>query len=197
MTAIESIATKDGETITLPTPTGTPLANAKTYTFAGWVVGDVADTAVAPDFYEAGSTYTVDGDVTFTALYYYTGEESTGDTGKFVLISDPSVLADGYELMIVSNGYTSNMALGCDYASADTNFDGRTVTVTNNTITPDSTVQIFTVIDNGDGTVSLLSNLTDSEGNDYYLASASNTSNDITIASYPVSYTHLTLPTKA
>ena len=57
--AIESIATKDSETVALPTPTGTPLANAKAYTFAGWVIGTVADTVAAPVFYEAGSEYTV------------------------------------------------------------------------------------------------------------------------------------------
>ena len=67
-------------TITLPTPTGTPTANAHNYEFLGWVSGSVSDTTTQPTYYTAGSSYTITGNATLTALYRYTENTGSGAT---------------------------------------------------------------------------------------------------------------------
>ena len=65
-------------TITLPTPTGTPTANAQSYEFIGWTTGSVNDTTTLPTYYAAGDSYTITGNATLTALYRYNASTGTG-----------------------------------------------------------------------------------------------------------------------
>ncbi len=65
-------------TITLPTPTGTPTANAQSYEFVGWTTGAVSDTTTLPTCYAAGSSYTITGNATLIALFRYNTSTGTG-----------------------------------------------------------------------------------------------------------------------
>ena len=84
------------DTITLPTPTGSPTANAHNYEFYGWVSASVNDTTTMPTHYAAGSSYTITGNETLIALYRYTentgsgavGFDPSGNGGTFVLAAD-------------------------------------------------------------------------------------------------------------
>ena len=190
--AIDPITAFDGTKITLPEPTGTLLANAENYVFAGWVTADVAD-ATDTDFVEAGE-YTVTGNVTFKALYSWVGEGSYGDDGVYKLLTeaDAASLDTGWMLIIANDGkwQSKTMALA-DYTSGgNEKFAGKTVTVTNNTITvpASSDVQQFTVVKDADsGYFYLISNYTDSEDTLYYLTSCTNTANanNITLTANP------------
>ena len=150
--AIDPITAFDTFKITLPEPTGTLAADAEDYRFAGWVTEDV-DDGTDTEFVEAGE-YTVSGDVTFKALYYWVGEGSFGgeDVYKLLTEDDLSSLDTGWTLIIANDGkwQSKTMALA-DYPSGDTEsekFAGKTVTVSNNTITLSATsdVQRFTVV---------------------------------------------------
>ncbi len=68
------------DTITLPQPTGAPLADAHSYQFLGWTTQPVQDSTAAPTVYPAGSDYTVKADTTLYALYTYR-VSTTGETG--------------------------------------------------------------------------------------------------------------------
>lgn len=65
-----------GESIKLPTPTGTLAADKYTYKFVGWTEEPIKETSNKPDYYNAGKYITVNDDMTFYALYSY-------NTGKF------------------------------------------------------------------------------------------------------------------
>ena len=90
--------------VTLPTPTGNPTANAHAYSFAGWVSGTVNDTQTAPVFYPAGAAYPVTGNETLTALYTY--DEYVGGAGvqSLMQMTAGDTLQDGDELVIVAHG---------------------------------------------------------------------------------------------
>ena len=60
-----------GDTVTLPTPVGTPTADAHAYMFYGWVDARVADTDMRPDCLYSGDAVTLTANRTFYALYYY------------------------------------------------------------------------------------------------------------------------------
>ena len=190
--AIDPITAFDGAKINLPEPTGTLAANAENYQFAGWVTTDVTDETDT-DFIEAGE-YTVTGDVTFKALYTWVGEGSFGDDGVYKLLTeeDAASLDTDWMLVIANDGkwQSKTMALA-DYTSGgNEKFAGKTVTVTNNTITvpASSDVQQFTVVKDADsGYFYLISNYTDSEDTLYYLTSCTNTANanNITLTANP------------
>ena len=91
-----------GESFTFPTPSGTPSADAHEYTFHGWALVKVEDTTTAPTFYQAGSSYTPTGDITFYALYTYT--EGDGNT-SYSLVTDTSTLYDGASVVIAATNY--------------------------------------------------------------------------------------------
>ena len=60
-----------GDVVTLPAPTGTPSANAQAYAFYGWVSERVSDTNTRPDCLFEGDSFTLTGDCTLYALYFY------------------------------------------------------------------------------------------------------------------------------
>ena len=191
--AIGDITAFAGATIKLPTPTGTLLANAEDYVFAGWVTADVADDT-DPTYTEAGS-YTVTGNVTFKALYTWIDEESSfGTEGVYKLLTENDLndLNTGWMLIIANDGkwQSKTMAMAGYANSGHEKFVGADVTVSNNTITLSSNTavqQFCAVKDAASGNFYLISDLTDSEGNDYYLTSCTNTANanDITLTSNP------------
>ena len=183
--AIADITAFDGATITLPTPTGTLLANAEDYVFLGWTTSGVADSTNAA-YTEAGS-YTVTGSVTFKALYTWVDEATSfGNEGVYKLLTEDNLLDldTGWRVIIVNHGYSTTKAMADYAASNQNNFAGANVTVSNNTITlsSSSTVQQFSVVNDAlSGNFYLISNYTDNENNDYYLSSSSSTSNNITL----------------
>ncbi len=78
-----------GDTITLPTPTGTPTANAHNYAFRGWTTAPIEDDVTeVPTFVKAGTELTVtDPSVTYYALYsYFIADEGFGE-GEFNLVT--------------------------------------------------------------------------------------------------------------
>ena len=78
-----------GDTITLPTPTGTPTANAHNYAFRGWTTAPIEDDITeVPTFVKAGTEVTVtDPSITYYALYsYFIADEGFGD-GEFNLVT--------------------------------------------------------------------------------------------------------------
>lgn len=182
--AIAPITAFDGATVTLPTPTGTLLANAQDYVFVGWVTADVQDSTDT-EYLEPGS-YTVTGNVTFKALYTWIDEaNSFGTEGVYKLLTENDLddLDTGWSVIIVNNGYSPTKAMA-DYSSSGNNFRGANVTVSNNTITvgSSSAIQQFTVEkDDASGCYYLLSNYTDNEDNDYYLAACHNSDNRIAL----------------
>ena len=191
--AIDPITAFDTFKITLPEPTGTLAADAEDYRFAGWVTEDV-DDGTDTEFVEAGE-YTVSGDVTFKALYYWVGEGSFGgeDVYKLLTEDDLASLDTGWTLIIANDGkwQSRTMALA-DYAnSGNDKFVGKVVTVTNNTITlsASSTVQVFTAVKNAETGFFYL--ITDAyvgnDGEPCYLTSCTNTANanNITLTTNP------------
>ncbi len=65
-----------GDTVKLPTPTGTLTADKYDYTFVGWTDAPISDTSTKPTYSNAGKYVTANADMTFYALYSY-------KTGKF------------------------------------------------------------------------------------------------------------------
>ncbi len=65
-----------GDTVTLPTPSGKPSADAHEYLFYGWTDGSVSDTDARPDCLYAGKTLVLTDDRTFYALYSYAAESA-------------------------------------------------------------------------------------------------------------------------
>ena len=113
--------------ITLPTPTGTPTANAHNYEFLGWVSGSVNDTTTQPTYYTAGSSYTITGNATLTALYRY-----TENTGSGAVSFDPSGQGGTFVLAANVNGtYYGLPVSGLGGARPV----GSTITVTNGAVT--------------------------------------------------------------
>ena len=60
------------DSVTLPTPDGTPTADKYAYAFVGWTDGVVNNSSVAPTLYPAGSAYVLpSGGATLYAVYSY------------------------------------------------------------------------------------------------------------------------------
>ena len=115
------------DSITLPTPSGTPTANAHNYEFYGWVSAAVNDTTTQPTYYAPGSSYTITGNATLIALYRYTENTGSGATdfdpsgqgGTFVLAAN---VGGTYYALPVSSLGTARPA-------------GASITVTNGAVT--------------------------------------------------------------
>ncbi|MBQ4422768.1 MAG: fibronectin type III domain-containing protein [Clostridia bacterium] len=60
-----------GDSVRLPSPSGTPEADAHTYRFYGWTDARVEDTETRPDFLKTGTTVLLTENRTFYALYSY------------------------------------------------------------------------------------------------------------------------------
>ena len=91
---VEPISYYAGESITLPDATA-----PEGYRFMGWVTETVEDTTVKPSYLNAGSKYTLNGDVEFFALYSYSDGEGFGD---WVLVTDASALRGGIQVVLAS-----------------------------------------------------------------------------------------------
>ncbi|MBQ6431496.1 MAG: endonuclease [Oscillospiraceae bacterium] len=151
------------DSITLPTPTGTPTANAHNYEFLGWVSGSVSDTTTQPTYYAAGSSYTITGNATLIALYRY-----TENTGSGAVSFDPSGQGGTFVLAANVNGtYYGLPVSGLGGARPV----GSTITVTNGAVTSaNASGYEWTLAPSGSG-------FTISDGNGTYLTySGSSTS---------------------
>jgi hypothetical protein len=60
-----------GDTVKLPTPSGTPEADAHEYRFYGWTDARTEDTETRPDFRKAGTSVLLTESCTYYALYSY------------------------------------------------------------------------------------------------------------------------------
>ena len=89
-----AISSYVGETITLPEGTA-----PQGYRFVGWVLNKVEDTTVKPSYYEAGSTYTLNGNVTFMGLYSYSDGEGFGE---WIRVTGEDDLRSGIQLVLAS-----------------------------------------------------------------------------------------------
>ena len=98
-----SLSCYEGESITLPTPTGTPTADAQNYQFSGWVTSPVDNSSERPTVLAAGSSYTPTASTTLYALYAYV----TGSNGTIAyhLVTDASQLVTGASVIIAAADY--------------------------------------------------------------------------------------------
>ena len=126
-----SLSTYAGESITLPTPTGTPTATAQSYSFLGWVTASVTDSTTRPTVYYAGNSYTPTASTTLYALYTYTSGYTTYYTTVLSnacshsytsVVTAPTCTEDGYTthtctLCGVSYIDSTVAALGHNYVS--------------------------------------------------------------------------------
>ena len=102
-----AITTYAGNSVTLPKPSGSPKADAFTYSFVGWTDASVTDSETKPMVYTAGSSYKLNGNTTFYALYTY---EDFGGDGYYLQVTNADQLVDGGNVVIVSA--TANYAMG-------------------------------------------------------------------------------------
>ncbi len=66
-----------GDSIRLPSVTGTPAGVENTVKFLGWTKNAVNRSTSRPSYTAAGSNYTVNGDITFHSLYSYVENGTT------------------------------------------------------------------------------------------------------------------------
>lgn len=76
-----------GDTVTLPKPEGTPIADRYDYSFVGWTTDEVSDTESKPSYLPAGSELTLSADTTLFALYTYS-VSAEGDGAVFCALQD-------------------------------------------------------------------------------------------------------------
>ncbi len=113
----EAISGYTGDTITLPTPSGTPAANAQSYAFYGWVTERVADTGERPDCLYAGDSVVLTEDRVFYALWSYAVQNGTSlPAGTYMkLVTEPAdwsgeaVLTYGGSFVLSSNTTASKV----------------------------------------------------------------------------------------
>ena len=137
-----------GDEVVLPTPTGTPTATEHAYSFLGWVAQSVSDTTEKPEFYKAGSTYTVtSANEMLYALYSYRVEDESGKTDTFTRVTaDTDDFSGLYVVAAPDEGVMMN-----NDTSESVKFLGFTATtIANNTITCTNASCIFTVTKLGD-----------------------------------------------
>lgn len=127
---IESVTVAEGFTTELPT-----IDDYEKYTFVGWATEEVEKTETTPEYWTAGTDYTVTKNVILYALYSY-----TEGTGAWTKVTDATTLAVGEEIVIVASG--SNHALGADKGN---NRNAATITKSGDTVTINDDVQIITL----------------------------------------------------
>ena len=119
----EPITSYLGETITLPAGTA-----PQGYRFVGWVTEEVADTSAKPSYYEAGSSYILNGNVNFLGLCSYSDGEGFGE---WVRVTDEADLRAGIQLVIASveNGVVAAPISSKYMTDSDATFskDGNTI----------------------------------------------------------------------
>jgi len=136
-----SVSGYDGEVITLPTPEGTPAANAYEYTFIGWTDAQAENLTTAPTLYEAGESYTLVENTTLYALYSY----SIGGSGEshYTLLTDISDLTANAQVVIASKN--SDYAISTTQSYSYRNAAAITKEATNQTISFTGAVCEFVV----------------------------------------------------
>jgi len=156
----------DGETITLPTPTGTPKADAYDYTFLGWTTSEVNNATNEPTILKAGQSYILHENVTLYALYTY-AIGATNET-HYTRVTDTSKLKDGAQVVIAAQD--SSYAIATTQSSSSRSAASITKNTSNDTITFSGSVCVFTL---RPGTKSDTWAFYDSTNNGYIYASSS------------------------
>ncbi len=97
---VDSVDAYVGDSVTLPGNTGTVFAG---YSFLGWITGSLEETTVAPAaVYAAGTSYSVEEDVTLYALYSRVDSSTSGSSSVFELYS--GVITEGDYIIVYNNG---------------------------------------------------------------------------------------------
>lgn len=101
-----------GDSITLPTPSGSPSDTSKTYTFAGWATSSVNNSTTAPTLLKAGSRYTLSASTTLYAVYTYTTSSSSSSSSgsTYTLVTSTSQLTTGSTVVIAASNYNYAMS---------------------------------------------------------------------------------------
>ncbi len=154
------------QSFTLPAFSGTLPEG---YTFIGWTLSSVENSATKPVVYAAGSSVKATSAMTFYAVASYFDEESGGTEMTWTLVTDASEIAEGSQVIIAAKDY--------DYAMSTeqkTNNRGQAaITKNGSSMTYDSEVQILTLYSGTvDGTYAFYTG-------SGYLYAASNSSNHL------------------
>ncbi|MBR4906350.1 MAG: hypothetical protein IKZ44_05805, partial [Clostridia bacterium] len=148
-----------GDTITLPSPSGTPTANAHAYAFYGWANARVPDTDTRPDCLRAGESVVLTENRTFYALYSYAEQNGAPiPAGTFLLlIGEPSdwsgeaVLTYDGAVVLSANTNASNVST----SSAAVSIGSTGISVAGDALTdvPDSYIYVIESVGNGKYTI--------------------------------------------
>ena len=133
-----------GDSVILPTPSGTPTADKYAYTFVGWTNGVVNNSGAAPTVYPAGSSYVLsDGGATLYAVYSYQVTAS----GNYVKVTGTHDDWSGEYLIVYEKG--SRVMDGSRTSFLDPN-NYKNVSITNAAISAaEADAYRFTVEKNG------------------------------------------------
>ena len=101
-----------GSNVTLSAPSGAPALSDHTYTFAGWLDRELADTTVKPDDLIApGTGMTVAENLTLYAVYSYT-EQAQEDVGDYVKVTaEPDDWSGSYVLVYEGENFLFDSSL--------------------------------------------------------------------------------------
>ena len=134
-----------GDSVTLPTPSGTPSADKYSYTFVGWTDGVVNNSSAAPVLYSAGSAYVLpSGGAALYAVYSY---EITA-SGSYVKVTGSHDDWSGEYLIVYEKGSRVMDGSLTSFQEAN-NF--RSVSISDGTISlADGDAYRFTVEKSGD-----------------------------------------------
>ena len=120
----DEIATYVGDEILLPAPDGTPIADAREFSFLGWTDQPVPDASEKPVYLEPGSAWTADAeDTVFYALYTYTVRDEDAEDCFLKLDKEPAdwdgeyVLTYNGQVVLDASGTYTGVNLGSKSAA--------------------------------------------------------------------------------
>lgn len=126
------------QSYTLPAYSGTLPEG---YTFIGWTLSSMEDSASKPAVYAAGSSVTVTSAMTFYAVASYFDGESGGTELTWTLVTDVSQIGTGSQVIIAAKDY--DYAMSTEQKS--NNRGQAAITKDGSGMTYDSAVQILTL----------------------------------------------------
>lgn len=126
------------QSFTLPAFSGTLPEG---YTFIGWALSSVENSATKPVVYAAGSSVKATSAMTFYAVASYFDEESGGTEMTWILVTDASEIAEGSQVIIAAKDY--DYAMSTEQKS--NNRGQAAITKNSSSMTYDSAVQILTL----------------------------------------------------
>lgn len=108
----------EGDSIVLPTPTGSPAADGEDYHFIGWLSAELDDTEAQPEnVYHAGDELLLtSSQVDFYALFTYFKADNPNLVGQFIRVDKTPDTWEG-EIVITYNGQKALDASGAHTGS--------------------------------------------------------------------------------